>query len=71
MRTHGYSADDLSRFYTVLDRAVREAAEHELNVSLPTMVERLFNAADYGERDAERLIKAIFQVTAVPHSAAA
>ena len=27
MRTHGYSAEELSRFYAVLDRAVREAAE--------------------------------------------
>lgn len=60
MRTHGYSAEELSRFYAILDRAVREAAERELELSIPTMVQRLFFAADHGEREADRLIAAIF-----------
>jgi hypothetical protein len=60
MRTHGYSAEELSRFYAVLDRAVREAAERELSISIPMMVQRLFSAADRGERNGERLIDAIF-----------
>lgn len=60
MRTHGYSAEELSGFYAVLDRAVREAAERELQVSVPMMVQRLFCAADLGERDADKLMEAIF-----------
>jgi len=60
MRTHGYSVEELSGFYAVLDRAVREAAERELQVSVPTMVQRLFWAADAGERDSDKLIEAIF-----------
>lgn len=60
MKTHGYSADELSRFYAVLDRAVCEAAEREIELSIPTMVQRLFFAADHGEREADRLIAAIF-----------
>jgi len=60
MRTHGYSPSELSGFYAALDRAVREAAERGLEVSIPTMVQRLFHAADAGERDEDRLINAIF-----------
>jgi hypothetical protein len=60
MRTHGYSTEELSTFYAVLDRAVREAAERELPLSIPTMVQRLFYAADMGEREADKLIDAIF-----------
>ena len=55
MRTHGYTAEELAGFYAVLDRAVCEAAESELKISIPTMVRRLFAAADTGERDPDRL----------------
>jgi acyl-CoA reductase-like NAD-dependent aldehyde dehydrogenase len=71
MRTHGYSAAELSGFYAALDRAVREAAEHGLEVSIPTMVQRLFHAADAGERDEDRLISAIFGGTGGTRRAAA
>ncbi len=60
MKTHGYSAAELSGFYAVLDRAVCEVAEQELAISIPTMVQRLFQAADRGERDGDRLMQAIF-----------
>ncbi len=60
MRTHGYSAAELSGFYAVLDRAVREAAERDLNITVPVMVRRLFNAAAAGERDGDKLMRAIF-----------
>lgn len=55
MKTHGYTAAELAGFYAVLDRAVCEAAEYELRISIPTMVQRLFAAADSGERDPDRL----------------
>ncbi len=59
MRTHGYSASELAGFYAALDQAVREAAERELRISIPTMVQRLFRAADDGERDTGNLIRDI------------
>ncbi len=72
MRTHGYSADELSEFYSALDRAVREVAERELSISIPTMVRRLFNAAERGERDGDKLIEAIlFDVTFKDHAVTA
>jgi hypothetical protein len=60
MRTHGYSAAELSGFYAALDRAVREAAERGLELTVPMMIQRLFHAADSGERDEDHLISAIF-----------
>jgi hypothetical protein len=71
MRTHGYSSDELSGFYAVLDRAVRIAAEQELGVSVPTMVQRLFEAADDGERDGDHLLSAIFAETYLQQAVAA
>lgn len=55
MKTQGYTAEELAGFYAVLDRAVCQAAECELQISIPTMVQRLFAAADSGERDPDRL----------------
>ena len=71
MRIHGYSAEELSAFYAVLNRAVREATERELDVSVPVMVQRLFCAADAGERDADKLVDAILGVGAGGGQAAA
>lgn len=59
MKTQGYTAAELAGFYAVLDRAVCEAAECELQISIPTMVQRLFEAADRGERDANKLASII------------
>jgi hypothetical protein len=59
MRTHGYSAAELAGFYTVLDRAVSEATARDLKISIPTLVQRLFEAADAGERDADELVQIV------------
>lgn len=59
MKTQGYTAAELAGFYAVLDRAVCEAAECELQISIPTMVQRLFEAADRGERDPNKLASII------------
>lgn len=71
MKTHGYSAAELSCFYAALDRAVREAAERGLELTIPTMVQRLFYAANAGERNEDKLISAIFADTSGPGRAAA
>ncbi|SFV26074.1 hypothetical protein [Hyphomicrobium facile] len=59
MKTQGYTAAELAGFYAVLDRAVCEAAERDLQISIPTMVQRLFEAADRGERDPMKLASII------------
>jgi hypothetical protein len=71
MRTQGYSAAELSGFYAVLDRAVREASERDLSITIPLMVRRLFDAAANGERDPGKLMQAIFDSEASPGLAAA
>lgn len=59
MKTQGYTAAELAGFYAVLDRTVCQAAECELQISIPTMVQRLFEAADRGERDPKKLASII------------
>lgn len=55
MQTTGYSAADLKALGTVLDAAVAEAAERNLDISIAVMTRRLFDAARWGERNPERL----------------
>ncbi|MBY0559765.1 hypothetical protein [Hyphomicrobium sp.] len=71
MKTQGYTAAELAGFYAVLDRAVCEAAEHELQISIPTMVQRLFEAADRGERDPKKLASIIMGRPEHTHNAEA
>ena len=59
MQSRGYSSEELRMFYAVLDRAVRCATQHNLSVSIFDMIERLFQAAGRGERDPERLHRAV------------
>jgi hypothetical protein len=61
MRVHGYSSAELETFYGVLDRVVSEVAERELQLTVFDMIQRLFQLADQGERDPERLRHAILQ----------
>jgi len=55
MLTSGYSAADLKELGAVLDAAVAEAAERNLDISMSVMTRRLFDAARWGERNPERL----------------
>ena len=59
MKGHGYNAAELQSFYCVLDRLVTEVAERDLQLPVYVMIQRLFEAADQGERDPERLRLAI------------
>lgn len=55
MNVSGYSADDLTFFSSVLDAAAAEAAERDLHLPMSLMTRRLFEAASWGERNADRL----------------
>ena len=59
MRVHGYSSAELQLFYGVLDRIVTEVSERQLQLPVYKMIQRLFEAANEGERDPERLRQAI------------
>jgi len=61
MTTQGYSADELQSFYRVLDRVVSEVAERQLQLPVFVMIQRLFRAADRGERGHELLRMAILR----------
>lgn len=55
MHTSGYTAEDLQTLSAVLDSAMLEAAERDLNLPISVMTRRLFDAARWGERDPDRL----------------
>ena len=72
MKVHGYNSAELQLFYRVLDRIVTEVAERDLQLPVYAMIQRLFEAADEGERDPERLRLAILCEGETPgHSRAA
>ena len=72
MKVHGYNSAELQLFYGVLDRMVTEVAERDLQLPVYAMIQRLFEAADEGERDPERLRLAILGEGETPgHSTAA
>jgi hypothetical protein len=55
MHTSGYTAEDLQILSAVLDAAILDAAERDLDLPMAVMTRRLFEAARWGERDPERL----------------
>jgi hypothetical protein len=59
MKVQGYNSEELQSFYRVLDRMVTEVAERDLQLPVCVMIQRLFEEADQGERDPERLRLAI------------
>ena len=61
MKCHGYNSAELQSFYGVLDRMVTEVTDRGLELPVYVMIQRLFEAADQGERDPERLRLAILR----------
>jgi hypothetical protein len=55
MHTSGYTAEDLQILSAVLDAAILDAAERDLDLPMAVMTRRLFEAARWGERDPARL----------------
>lgn len=55
MHTSGYTAEDLQALSAVLDAAMLEATERDLDLPVSVMTRRLFDAARWGERDPDRL----------------
>jgi hypothetical protein len=61
MRMYGYTSEELEAFYDVLDRLVTEVADRELQITVYDMIHRLFEVADKGERDPDRLREAVLR----------
>ncbi len=55
MHTAGFSSDDIKAQTAILDAAIIEAAERDLDLPMSLMTRRMFDAARWGERDPERL----------------
>ncbi|HET6388993.1 hypothetical protein [Hyphomicrobium sp.] len=68
MRMYGYTSDELQSFYRVLDRLVTEVADRELQITVYDMIHRLFEAADKGVRDPERLRQAVLRGWVAPEA---
>lgn len=66
MDISGYTRDELHAFQAVLDAAMTEAAERNMEVPLALMAKRLFQAAGNGVRDFETLKSAVLGLLPLP-----
>lgn len=66
MDISGYTREELSSFQTVLDAAMTEAAERDMEIPLGLMAKRLFQAAGNGVRDFEGLKSAVLGLAPPP-----
>jgi hypothetical protein len=55
-----YSSDELHVIHHVLEDCIAEAKQTSPNMDVDEIIERLFDLADHGERDPEKLRAAVF-----------
>jgi hypothetical protein len=55
-----YSSDELHELHRVLEEIIAEAKQSSPNMDVDDIIERLFDRADHGERDPEKLRAAVF-----------
>jgi hypothetical protein len=55
-----YSSDELKDLHHVLERIIEEAKQSLPNLDVDDIIERLFDLADHGERDPNKLRAAVF-----------
>ena len=65
MDTSIYSSTELRESQTIMDAAIEEAALRGLDMPLAMMARRLFDAAQSGERDHERLKEAALEAKVI------
>jgi hypothetical protein len=65
---YGYTTEELHSFYDVLDQLVTEVADRELQITVYDMIHRLFEAADKGVREPERLRQAVLRGLIAPEA---
>ena len=70
MENCGYHSDELKQLRLVLDTIIAEAKERGLNLPVEDIIERMFDLADEGERDPEKLRAAVLGELISPSRAA-
>jgi hypothetical protein len=55
-----YNSDELHDIHCVLEHIIAEAKLSVPNMDVDEIIERLFDLADHGERDPEKLRAAVF-----------
>jgi hypothetical protein len=65
MDTSIYSSTELREFQKIMDAAIEEAARRGLDMPLAIMARRLFDAAQRGERDHEKLKEAALEAKVI------
>ena len=55
-----YSSDELHDIHRVLEEIIAEAKQSSPNMDVDDIIERLFDRADQGERDPNKLRAAVF-----------
>ena len=65
MDTSIYSSNELREFQEIMDEAIEEAHQRGLDMPLAVMARRLFDAAQTGERDHEKLREAALQAQVI------
>ena len=59
MENYGYHSDELKQLRSILDSIIAEAKERGLDLPVEDIIERMFDLADEGERDPEKLRAAV------------
>ena len=59
-----YSSDELKDLHRLLKSIIEEAHERSLNIPDDDIIEKLFDLADHGERDPEKLRAAVLHKAA-------
>lgn len=59
-----YSADELKDVQRILDEIIAESKQSLPGVDAEEIIERLFDLADHGERDPEKLRAAVLRLAA-------
>jgi hypothetical protein len=56
-----YSSDELKQLHRILDQIVEEMRDAHPGIDIDDIIERMFDAADQGERDPAKLRAAVLQ----------
>jgi hypothetical protein len=59
MESYVYHSDELKQLRGVLDSIIAEAKERGLDLPVDDIIERMFDLADEGERDPDKLRAAV------------
>jgi hypothetical protein len=59
-----YNSDELKQLHHVLEGIIREARHRKLTLAIDDIIERVFDLADHGERDPQKLRETVLKLAA-------